>query len=89
MNMGGIVKDGISLILLLAGIGVVVTAYVWSFVLAYRISLSWFLGMLFIGVLLYPWFASRNLPKMRGNLKAMGIGLAAIIMSLVIKIVSA
>jgi len=44
----------------IAGVILYFSAYIWAFVIASRVSLAWFFGMVFLGWLLYPFFAYRN-----------------------------
>lgn len=64
-----------------AGAAVLIAAYVWAFVLAWRVNGAWFMGMLFFGYLLYPFLAYNHWPLMRRNALAFGGGLALLALS--------
>lgn len=52
------------------------SAYIWAFVIASRVSGAWFIGMLFLGWLLYPFFAYKNWTGCKNNCLVMYGGVA-------------
>lgn len=67
-----------------AGIALLAAAYVWAFVLASRVSAAWFLGMLFLGWLLYPIFAAKNWAIAKHNSALMATGVTLVLVGLTI-----
>lgn len=57
------------------------SAYIWTFVLASRVSGRWFLAMMFLGWILYPYFAYKNWAIAKNNCKAIVLGLALFVIS--------
>lgn len=54
---------------------VLVVGYIWSFILAYRKSIGWLVGLLFIWLLAYPALVATNWPEMKKNFAVVGSGL--------------
>ncbi len=71
-------------VLLIAGAAVYFSAYIWAFVLAPRISSGWLLAMIFLGWILYPFFAYKNWKIVKNNCKAIVLGLVLLVISFVI-----
>ena len=63
-------------VLFIVGAVLYFAAYIWAFVLASRVSPGWFVGMLFLGYLLYPFFAYKMWEKCKTNCMVMYGGLA-------------
>lgn len=63
-------------VLLGAGAMLYFPAYVWAFVLAYRASGAWLIGMLLFGYVLYPFLAYNRWDLMRRNAFFFGSGFA-------------
>jgi hypothetical protein len=49
--------------------------YVWSFVLGYRKSIGWLIGLLFFWLLASPALVATNWPEMKKNFTVVGSGL--------------
>lgn len=60
------------------------SAYIWAFVLASRVSSGWFIGMLFFGWILYPFFAYKNWKIAKNNCKAVVLGLVLFVIAFLI-----
>lgn len=73
----------ILVILFWLGAALYFPAYVWAFVLAWRVSGGWFVGMLLFGYLLYPLLAYRHWALMRRNAFAFGGGLALMVAAII------
>lgn len=70
------------------GVALFFGAYVWAFVLASRVSGRWLLAMLFLGYLLYPWFAAKHWGVAKRNTLVMLSGLAIVCGAIVIRVAS-
>ena len=71
-------------ILFFVGAALYFAAYIWAFVLASRVSSGWFVGMLFLGWLIYPFFSYKNWEKCKTNCMVMYGGLALCIVAFLI-----
>lgn len=65
-----------------AGGALMVGAYIWSFVLASRVGIVWFLGLFFLGIVVYPVLVHRRWPMMRINFFAFIGGLGVLVVGL-------
>ncbi len=68
-------------VIFVAGAILYFSAYIWAFVIASRVSVSWFFGMVFLGWLLYPFFAYKNWEICKNNCMMMYGGVALCIIA--------
>ena len=68
-------------VILIAGAILYFSAYIWAFVIASRVSVAWFIGMLFLGWLIYPFFAYKNWTVCKKNCLVMYGGVALFVIA--------
>lgn len=68
----------------LLGSCVLAVGYIWSFILGYRKSIGWLIGLLFLWVVAYPYLVATHWTDMKKNLTVVGSGVLLIALSIAI-----